>query len=180
MERQRLSRMLYKLSGYDTAKLRKLSDRNLERLNDLIQRSPLCRKEYALIGTHMSSNPGLFLIAIEYEIDDGRLTHGCGDALLFDGTGTLFVLECKSLTTVDGRDVRPCKRIVRLDEIRQQTKKYADRIRSWIQHLSGDPLLSQLSAIHVCGQTLTDDGTKKLDQPGIEPGSPRQRSMLTQ
>ena len=112
----------------------------------------------------------MFLVAVEYEIDDGYLTHGVGDALLFDGDTSLYVLECKSLTTVEGRNVRPAKRAVRMEELSQQTAKYVHRIRSWVRHLSCDPLLTSLSRLRLYGISLTDDGAK-MEQPGIEPGS---------
>ena len=91
----------------------------------------LARMSILLLGIHVGlriNGKRTYLIAVEYDIDDGGREQGRGDALLYDGE-TLYVVECKYVLR------NPSFTLKRKHDVQIQSKKYATRLKSWIDHL---------------------------------------------
>ena len=128
-----LSKILHSIAIYTGSdKQARLHNKSHYRLKNLIEKDETRKDEYMLIrnaclGLHLNGKR-TYLIAVEYDIDDGGRHQGRGDALLYDGE-TLYVLECKFVLRNPGYTLK------REHDVQIQAKQYATRLRSWINHL---------------------------------------------
>lgn len=100
----------------------------------------------------------LFLVAVEYEFDDGALTQGHGDAIMVDeASDKMYVVECKLLSSKTESDTFRAER--RLASVRAQASKYALRVGSWIAHMHHvDPdCINSLARMSIHPMILTEN-----------------------
>jgi len=101
---------------------------------------------------HYRKHKKIYLIAVEYIIDDGGREQGKGDVLLYDGE-TLYVVECKCTCK------NPFYTQKRENDVRMQANKYVDRLTSWIKHLKHiDTTMTKPNTI--IGAVLTEKSKK--------------------
>lgn len=149
MMETRLSRALHAASLADEAKLRRIHNSNYHRLEKLIEADTKRAVEYQLLKRHILNSPSTkWLIAVEYEIDDGGRMQGHGDAVFYDGS-TMYVVECKRT------DGPYCTK--REMAVRRQAIKYVSRIKSWLVHLGQtDPPMAKMGMSVVPGIVIDD------------------------
>ena len=162
MQVQKLSRRLHSFNYCigDAVKLENTTKGHIQRMHDLMTVMPAqCAKEVGFMIEFINKNnkelkgKRLEIVAVEYSIDDGRLTKGVGDMLLYRyGTNVLYVVECKMMSGCDER-----KKKMRYKHVQEQANKYVERVRSWLRHLSEDDSLCNLRQITVEGVILTDE-----------------------
>jgi hypothetical protein len=145
----RLSKALHAVSLANMKKLAQLHNSNYHRLMVLKETDVERGSEYDVLLRYIKANPNLrYLIAVEYEFDDGGREQGHGDALFYDGE-RLYVTECKYTR-------RMCKREQR---VREQARKYVERLRSWLAHLGRtDTALEKLASREVVASCVTEEG----------------------
>lgn len=157
-----LSRVLRRLAKADgrVPELARLHNANDARLRALSASDAARRGEYDLLIGFLEGQAEkrpdktqrrLFLVAVEYEFDDGAKTQGHGDALLVDAAFNMLVVECKLV-----RQGACCEQR-RTSHVTAQAAKYAARAASWMDHLGRcDPALSSLLRFSVAPMILTD------------------------
>ena len=126
---ERLSRALHRAFNAKGLihKLARIHNISFHRLDSLISLDERRASEYKLLKHYIltkakKEEPRRFLIAVEYEFDDGRPEQGCGDAIMFDGT-SLYVIEAK-ITKGDKK---------REEYVRRQVDRYTERLSSWLE-----------------------------------------------
>lgn len=137
-------------------KLQYLSIANLYRLETIIKYvqnkfGKSHANEYKLMRQVLKQNPHLFVMAVEYEFDDGctsKQQHG--DLILCDGH-TVYVTECKCIGQnrlySDERDAK----------VRDQALKCHKRFLSWIRHISQfDKSKSIILTLNIVPAIITD------------------------
>lgn len=144
-----LSKSLY------NKRLSKLSKKNKTRLDNIIhymdnrfgeQRS----REYVLMKKFLTLRSDLYLIAVEYEFDEG----GCciqqhGDMILLD-KNRLLITECKCI------ELSKHFASKRQQMVKDQAYRCCNRFKSWINHLSEfDKLKLNVSRLDILPCTLT-------------------------
>ena len=147
-----LSKSLY------NRRLEKLSRKNKTRLDNIIlymdnrfgeQRS----REYLLMKNFLTLRPDLYLMAVEYEFDEG----GCcvqqhGDMILLD-KNKLLITECKCIV-LDKKFTSKREQMVK-----DQAYRCCDRFKSWINHISKfDKLKLNVARLEIVPCTLTTFG----------------------
>ena len=147
-----LSKSLY------NRRLEKLSRKNKTRLDNIIlymdnrfgeQRS----REYLLMKNFLTLRPDLYLMAVEYEFDEG----GCcvqqhGDMILLD-KNKLLITECKCIV-LDKKFTSKREQMVK-----DQAYRCCDRFKSWITHISKfDKLKLNVARLEIVPCTLTTFG----------------------
>lgn len=148
--KQSLSAILSKTVKYAN-KLDKISTENRER----IEKMSLKSREHDLVKELVTKEiPDLYILAFEYNIDDGchfRQQHG--DVLLYNAEkAIIYVIECKCINNSEKRRIN----------VREQALRCANRIQSWLFHLSNvDPNYEILAKCKIIPATYTNE-TKKL------------------
>jgi len=178
---QRLSTMLRGIAKGlgDDRSLARIHNVNHARLKALAARDAARSREYELLlrffaaekarrhGGAASAEDMLFLVAVEYEFDDGA-RQGQGDAILVNKRLDAYVVESKILAQYD-----PDKRHAHAE---RQAVKYASRVASWMSHLARyDPALEGLARLQIHPMILTERSNRlqKVEMPGFEPGPVR-------
>jgi hypothetical protein len=145
--------------------LMKLNKQSLQRLDALIALDARKRREYELmklVATRahavamqsIEKNQGLYMLAVEYDIDDGAWRQGQGDVLFITGDKSkLYVVECKC---VDGYHENLKQE--RVEKVCSQAAYYSTRVDSWIRHLAAiDDNMTVLQGMDVVGVAVTEN-----------------------
>ncbi len=143
----RLSKALHTASLADRARLARMHNSNYHRLVVLKEADEERASEYDVLLKYIKRFPSSkYLIAVEYEFDDGGREQGHGDALFYDGE-RLYVTECKFTRRRRARERR----------VREQAYKYAERLRSWLEYLGRtDAALGELATREVVASCVTE------------------------
>ena len=126
----------------------------LFRLEHIVETDPFRGREAAGLLAYLRHrlsfgvlNHQLYLLAVEYTLDDGAVTHGNGDALLYDVvTRTLIVLESKSgLRSAKGSQMNLAAAAAAAES---QAQRLSGRIHSWLRHSLLGPRLQVDQVVH--------------------------------
>jgi hypothetical protein len=123
----------------------------LFRLEHIVETDPFRGREaaglLAYLRHRLSCRGATHLLAVEYTLDDGAVTHGNGDALLYDVvTRTLIVLESKSgLRSAKGSQMNLAAAAAAAES---QAQRLSGRIHSWLRHSLLGPRLQVDQVVH--------------------------------
>lgn len=143
-------------------KLPILSRHNKTRLDNLIYYTEnkfgsSHSKEYKLMKNYLQINKDIYLLAVEYEFDEGgsiRQQHG--DLILCDGT-TIYITECKCIE--DDR----CYADERKHNVNEQALRCHLRFESWLNHLvKFDSTKECIKRMNIVPCVITNQNPEKI------------------
>ena len=108
-------------------------------------------KEYELMHEFEKRRIIPYIIAVEYEINDGVSMDHSGDVMGYDGSNTLFVIELKCIKYHKHQHIRIAK-------VQDQAGKLHKRLCSWVNHLTTiDARMEALKDFDIKKGYYTDD-----------------------
>lgn len=142
-----LSKALNWIARYCAVKIDKLSKRNIKRLNMMLSITNGYQLEATLVDKLIRIYPAYNIIALEYTIDDGGLNRQQHGDVLFMKDDDIIVVECKNIYGFHKRQ----------KEVKEQALRCAERIESWIEHLSKfDDTFKKLSNMNIRPAIFTE------------------------
>jgi hypothetical protein len=119
-----------------STKLLKMSKKNKTRLDNIIyytenRYGEKRSKEYKLMRNFLLLHPELYLIAVEYEFDEGICcsVQQHGDLILFYNN-IIYITECKCI------DIGKVYTQKRQETVITQSKRCCERFKSWMNHIA--------------------------------------------
>ena len=108
-------------------------------------------KEYMLMKEFEEKKLLPYIIAVEYEIDDGVKVNHSGDVLCYDGNKELVVVELKCIKSHKNKSERFLK-------VKDQSNKLTKRLSSWMRHATWiDLSMEKMKEFNVYGAYFTDE-----------------------